>query len=121
MAIRRVAVLGLGNMGAALVRALKHGGHSVISWNRSNRSGLAADLGISLAPDPAAAIRLADTVITCLSSYSATDQVLVTEGVAVALRGKTLIQLSTGLPAEAMVMAAWAAGNQTRYLDGKIA
>lgn len=121
MADQTVAVLGLGNMGAALARALKEGGYNVTAWNRSYRGVLATDLGISLAPDLTSAIKSSQTIISCLSNYAITRGVLEPHQEADALRGKSLIQLSTGLPAEASAMAAWARAKEIQYLDGKIA
>ncbi|TGS14249.1 NAD(P)-dependent oxidoreductase [Mesorhizobium sp. M2E.F.Ca.ET.209.01.1.1] len=121
MQLDAVTVLGMGNMGCALIRALTKGGHRVTAWNRSDRSQQAAKLGIALAKNTVTAIVASEVIIACLSSYEATHQVLESEEARRALEGKTLIQLSTGLPEQAMALAQWAAENRVPYLDGKIA
>ena len=121
MAKRAVTVLGLGNMGRALVAVLKAAGHPVTGWNRTAHPGLVEDLAMEPAGDPAKAIESSDVVLSCLSSYAATHQVLARPGVAAALEGKALVQLSTGLAQEAAQMAKWAARRDVLYLDGKIA
>lgn len=115
-----IAVLGMGNMGRALIRALTRDGHRVVAWNRSDRSKQAADLDVVLAKDPASAVAASDVILSCLSGYDATCQILKMDGIARALNGKTLIQFSTGLPEEATAMAHWAVENRVQYLDGKI-
>jgi 3-hydroxyisobutyrate dehydrogenase-like beta-hydroxyacid dehydrogenase len=121
MAKRAVTVLGLGNMGRALAAVLKAAGHPVTGWNRTVHPGLVENLAMEPAGDPARAIESSDVVLSCLSSYAATDEVLARPGVATALEGKTLVQLSTGLAQEAAQMAKWAATRDVLYLDGKIA
>lgn len=116
-----VAVFGLGNMGGALARALHRGGHPVTGWNRSDRSRAAAEWGIGYAHEAAAAVHGANLIIFCLSSYAASDEVLGLPGVAEALKGKVMVQLTTGLPDQARTMAEGAKGLGIRYLDGKIA
>lgn len=116
-----VAVLGLGNMGRALVRALLADGHRVTGWNRTTVAELADCPGLTVLSDPAAAIRAAQTVIICVSSYAATHEILAQDGVEAALGGKTLVQLTTGRPEEASDLADWATRRGIRSLDGKIA
>ena len=46
------------------------------AWNRSTRPKLAEELGIEPAADPATAIGASEVILSCLSSYAATDEVL---------------------------------------------
>ncbi len=114
-----VTVIGLGNMGSALARALQAGGHALTVWNRSpEKAAPLVAAGARLATSAAAAVAASPIVIVCLTSYAAADEVLAeAEG---GLGGKVLIQLGTGLPREARASQAWAHARGASYLDGAI-
>lgn len=114
-----ISVIGLGKMGTALAAALLRGGHRVTVWNRSAHKA-ASVTGAAPAATPAAAIAASPLTIVCVSDYAATRSILSEPGVAQALAGRTLVQLSTGTPAEARELAAWAHERRARYLDGGI-
>lgn len=63
-----VAVLGTGYMGAPMARNIATAGHDVQVWNRTRAKAepLAGD-GVTVADDPAEAVRGADVVVTMLS------------------------------------------------------
>jgi 3-hydroxyisobutyrate dehydrogenase-like beta-hydroxyacid dehydrogenase len=105
-----VTVLGLGNMGQALVQAFTDAGHDATGWSRSRSAGSAAE-----------ACSHADLIVTCVSDYDATYEVLKSPGMSTELVGKTLVQLASGSPADARAMADWARGAAVRFLDGAIA
>ena len=114
-----VTVIGLGNMGSALARALRAGGHALTVWNRSpEKAAPLVAAGARLAASAADAVAASPIVIVCLTSYAAAD-----EGLAEAegrLGGKVLVQLGTGLPREARASQAWAHAQGASYLDGAI-
>ncbi|MDC0668545.1 NAD(P)-dependent oxidoreductase [Nannocystis radixulma] len=116
-----VTVIGLGEMGAALAAAFLRGQLRVTLWNRTpaRATPLIAEGGV-LAPDAAAAVTASPVVVVCVSDYAATRSILEREDVAAALRGKLLVQLSTGTPKEARELGAWAAARGVDYLDGAI-
>ena len=105
-----VTVLGLGNMGGALVRAFTSAGHDVTGWSRSRSATTAA-----------AACAHSDLIVACVSDYDATREVLQSPGMSSELVGKTLVQLASGSPADARALAEWSKGAAVRYLDGAIA
>ncbi|MET7935654.1 NAD(P)-binding domain-containing protein [Streptomyces sp. NPDC005322] len=114
-----VTVLGVGDMGTALARALLRAGHRTTVWNRT------AAKADSLAPEgalPAAtvadAIAASPLVLVCLLDYDSVRQVL--EPVGETLRGKAVVNLTNGTPRQARELAAWAAGHGASYLDGGI-
>jgi 3-hydroxyisobutyrate dehydrogenase-like beta-hydroxyacid dehydrogenase len=117
----RIAVLGLGNMGAALARAFIARGHDVTVWNRNAERSRSFAGSCGVAADAAEACRGAEMVVACLANYRATREALDIPAVREALAGRTLVQLSTGLPAEAQQLGDWAATLGAGYLDGKIA
>jgi 3-hydroxyisobutyrate dehydrogenase-like beta-hydroxyacid dehydrogenase len=115
-----ISVLGAGRMGAALVRAFARAGHSVTVWNRTpgKAKALEAD-GARVAPTLLDALDAA-LIVDIVSDYETSSGLLRGANVARALRGKTLLELATGTPAEAQRAAAWADEHGIRYLDGAI-
>lgn len=112
-----VTVLGLGAMGSALAQALLAGGHPTTVWNRS--AGKADPLitkGAVRAETPADAITASRLVIVCLLDYRSVHDVLDAH----ALSGRVLVNLTSGTPAQARELAAWAAQRHADYLDGGI-
>ncbi len=86
-----VTVLGVGAMGATIAKLFAAKGREVTAWNRTREKAESLELtGVSIAPT------------------------------ADAVRGRTLVQLTTGSPADAREMAAWASSHGAAYLDGAI-
>jgi 3-hydroxyisobutyrate dehydrogenase-like beta-hydroxyacid dehydrogenase len=106
---KTVSVLGLGRMGSALANALVNAGYDVTVWNRSDRP---------TPPNTRRAATLeeafeADVVVTCLSTYDVQEPLL-TKDI------KTLVNLTSGTPAQARATAQWAEANGVAYVDGVI-
>ncbi|EKF19490.1 NAD(P)-dependent oxidoreductase [Nitratireductor pacificus] len=117
-----VTVIGLGNMGGALARALLAGGKTVTVWNRSPAKAAALQqMGAVRASTAAAAVAASPFVVICLSGYSATLDVLSEQGVDAALDGRLVVQLTSGTPHEARSLDAWIWSRGAAYLDGSIA
>lgn len=113
-----VSLIGLGPMGIALARALQPG-HTLTVWNRTaERATPILNQGTVLAPSALAAVQASPVVLVCVADYAASRSILATPGVADALRGKVLVQLSTGTPQDAR--DDWAALNGVAYLDGAL-
>ncbi|MBB5117003.1 6-phosphogluconate dehydrogenase [Streptomyces eurocidicus] len=114
-----VTVLGLGRMGTALAGAFLAAGHPTTVWNRS--AGKDDDLvarGAERAAGAAEAVAASPLVVVCLSTYDVVREVLADS--AEVLRGRTLVNLTSGSPEQARETAAWAAGHGVGYLDGAI-
>lgn len=115
-----VSVIGLGRMGTALAQAFLKAGIPTHVWNRSpEKAAVLADQGAQIAPSVSAAAAAADIVV-CVSTYADADRLFRSPEVAAALRGKLIIQVSSGSPNQARTQAKWAADNGTSYLDGAI-
>lgn len=116
-----VSVIGLGRMGAALARAFLKAGITTHVWNRSSdKASPLAGQGASVAPSVSAAATAADIVVVCVSTYADADKLFRVPETAAALRGKLIVQVSSGSPNQARTQAKWAADNGTSYLDGAI-
>jgi 3-hydroxyisobutyrate dehydrogenase-like beta-hydroxyacid dehydrogenase len=117
----KIALIGLGSMGTMLGRTLAAAGHELTVWNRGATRAKAFRDICAVGASPLEACIAGDIVITCLSSYAATYEVLDDPQIKAALAGKTLVQLSTATPEAARAFGAWAAEHGIDYLDGKIA
>lgn len=115
-----VAVLGTGKMGTALVRAFAAARHNVVAWNRTAAGAEPLRTVATLASTPAAAARDASLLVVSLTDYGVCGQVLFTAEMGELLRGKTVVQLTSGTPSNARAGAAWAAQHGVHYLDGAI-
>lgn len=112
-------MLGLGAMGAALAARLIDTGHPVTVWNRTaGRDTELVDRGAVRAATVADAVGARPLVVACLLRHPSVHETL--DPVADALRGRTLVNLTTTTPNEARELAAWAAGHGAAYLDGAV-
>ena len=89
----RVAFLGLGTMGAAMAANLARAGFAVTGWNRTpGRAAELADLGVTIAETPAAAVADTEIAVICVSDTPDVEAVLFgTDGVVDGARPGTLI------------------------------
>lgn len=118
---QKVTVMGTGRMGSALAAALFHKGFATTVWNRTAaKTESLARLGLRVASSVLDAVLQADIVIVNINNYNTTLPLLRQPEVESALRGKTLVQLTTGTPDEAREMESWARSHGIEYLDGAI-
>lgn len=116
-----VTMIGLGLMGGALARALCKGGHKVTVWNRSpDKMRPFEALGARAASSLTDAVAASPVAIVCIVDYDSTRDLLGADDVAPLLRGRCVVQFSTGTPAEARAAGAWMAERGADYLDGAI-
>ncbi len=113
-----VSLIGLGPMGIALARALQPR-FTLTLWNRTaERAAPLLNDRTRLAADARAAVEASPVVLVCVADYAASRAILSAPGMREALRGKVLVQLSTGTPQDAR--EAWAAADGHAYLDGAL-
>ena len=111
-----VSVIGLGNMGSALARALLENGRAVTAWNRSPEKAVPlVKMGAALAPSAATAIAASPLILVCVTNYAAANRIL--GEAATYLAGKLLVQFTTGSPQDARVTETWAHKHGAEYLD----
>ncbi|MGK5554093.1 NAD(P)-dependent oxidoreductase [Actinomadura kijaniata] len=114
-----VTVLGLGLMGGALARAFLAAGHPTTVWNRTAaKAAPLVEAGARQAAAVEEAVAASPLVVTCLTDFDDTLQVL--EPAAAAVAGRALVTLNTGTPAGARRTADWARGHGTRFLAGAV-
>jgi 3-hydroxyisobutyrate dehydrogenase-like beta-hydroxyacid dehydrogenase len=113
----KVLMIGLGAMGSVLARLLLEKGKTVTVWNRSAEKTLPLRaIGAAYTQDIREAVASNDIILICLPDYTTTEKVL--QGIS--LEGKTVVQLSTGTPQDARLMAASFSARGAEYLDGAI-
>ncbi|MBV8135995.1 MAG: NAD(P)-dependent oxidoreductase [Deltaproteobacteria bacterium] len=61
-----------------------------------------------------------EVIVVCVLDYAVSESLLTPAAVAEKLRGKTLVQLTSGTPPLAREAEAWAQNNSISYLDGAI-
>src|SRR5215207_3715191 len=113
-----VTVIGLGNMGSALARALLDApqGRAVTVWNRSpEKAAPLVDKGAVLAPSLSAAMRDSPIILVCVTNYAAANQIL--GEVETDLSGKLLVHFTIGSPQDARASETWAHEHEADYLD----
>jgi len=117
MTSEAITVLGLGNLGRALARTFLRAGHPVTVWNRSAaKASEVVTSGATAAPTAAEAVAAGELVVVAVLDHQAAQQVL--RGVDV--RGRALVNLTSGSPDEARELARWAADNGAEYLHGAV-
>lgn len=113
----KVSVIGLGSMGAVLARQLLTNGFEVTVWNRSSEKAQPLiQQGAAYYTDINAVVQASPVIIVCVTDYAISQNLLDNTS----LRGKVLVQLSTGTPEDARKMEIWARAKGADYLDGAI-
>ena len=116
-----VTMVGLGAMGSALARAFIGAGHSVTIWNRTAaRMEPLVSLGATAASSPSDAAKASPVTVFCIDNYDATRRLIDQSDMLEPLSGRTLVQLSTGTPAEARDLSDWLTARGVNVLDGAI-
>ena len=121
-----VGFIGLGIMGAPMVRNLLGAGFEVRVWNRTvARSEEAATHGASIGASPADVAANSDIVISCVTASEDVENVLLgTEGVDGAIEGvrsgSVVIDMSTISPAVTRDIGARLAEKNVALLDAPI-
>ncbi len=119
----RVAFLGLGTMGAAMAANIARAGFPLTAWNwTAGRAPELADLGVEMAPSPAAAVADTPIVVVCVSDTPDVEEVLFgDEGVVQGARAETLIiDCSTIAPSGSWDFAARLRERGLRMVDAPV-
>lgn len=114
-----LTVIGLGPMGQAMTRAFLREGHQVTVWNRT--AARAADVvaaGARHADSLSDAIAASDVLVLSLTDYQAMYDIL--DGASDALRGRTIVNLSSDSPGHTSAAAVWAAEHGATLIVGGV-
>ncbi|WP_330272314.1 NAD(P)-binding domain-containing protein [Lentzea sp. NBC_00516] len=114
MTSEAITVLGLGNLGRALAETFLRADRAVTVWNRS--AAKAEGLAATVASTAADAVAASGLVVVAMLDHQAAQQVLT----GVNVRGKALVNLTSGTPDDARELAGWAAANGAEYLHGAV-
>ena len=116
-----VTVIGLGDMGGALAEALLKKDYSLTVWNRNaEKTKRLITHGASTLPTLSEAVANNPISIMCVSDHASSMKILNTPDVKIALKGNTLVQLSTITSSESREMGKWLDTCDAKYLDGQI-
>ncbi|WP_350349523.1 NAD(P)-binding domain-containing protein [Agromyces sp. G08B096] len=114
-----VSILGLGEMGRALVTALLDAGHPLTVWNRTpGRADRLVEAGVLEVSSAAAAIDASELVVVCLFDHDSVHETL--DPIVDRLRGRVLVNLTTTSPDQARELGRWAQAGGFTSLDGGI-
>ncbi|MCS5422154.1 MULTISPECIES: NAD(P)-dependent oxidoreductase [Psychrilyobacter] len=117
----KISVIGCGKMGSSLVKAFLKSGHHVFVYDVSRESCIPlVELGASLAETPIEAANNCDVMVFSINNYTNTIRFLKNDDVLLQLAGKTLVQLSTGIPQEAQELEGIIKEYDIDYIDGAI-
>lgn len=118
--MQTISVIGLGVMGSALAHELLAAGYDVTVWNRTpDKSEPVVSAGASLADTASDAVGNSEVTITCIRSHGDTRALLEVEPSM--LKGKTVIELSTGNAEEATSLKTFIENQGADCLIGMIA
>lgn len=114
-----MSVLGLGAMGSAIAAALVKAGASVVVWNRSpEKTSPLAALGARAEPTAGHAVAASPvTIAVVLDAHAARETLAVAPD---AIAGKTIVNFSTGGPAEIVELRTLVTEAGGRYVGGEI-
>jgi 3-hydroxyisobutyrate dehydrogenase-like beta-hydroxyacid dehydrogenase len=116
-----VTIVGLGHMGSVLAKTFIDHGLKVTVWNRTgSKAEPLIAVGAVLARSPGDAILASPLTIVSLTNKAIIRSILDTPGVADALKGRTIVDLSSGSADEARRNGALITAAGGSYLDGGI-
>ena len=118
---RSITVIGTGRMGSALVHSLLRSGYRTTVWNRTrHKTDPLVKLGAAVAPSVLEAVNESEIIIVNVSDYAATKALLRSDPIAAVIRGKLIVELTSGTPGGAREAAEWCTEHGACYLDGAI-
>jgi len=116
-----VTLIGLGAMGGALANAFLKAGHKITVWNRTQgKTDPFVAAGAKSATNISDAVEASPITVICIDNYELTNNLIFENNLGEILNHRTLIQLSTGTPKEAVELQALIASFDCEYIDGAI-
>jgi 3-hydroxyisobutyrate dehydrogenase-like beta-hydroxyacid dehydrogenase len=116
-----VGMVGLGHMGGALAESLLTAGFRITVWNRTaTKADRLRALGAEVSSEIEEAAQKSDVMVVCLLDHAATRNSIMTSEVGKALKGKTLVQLSTTTKDQVDELVEWTDSYGIQLLKGGI-
>lgn len=115
----KVSVIGLGQMGFKLATLLREANKEVTVWNRSP-SKAASLKEVTVARSAEEAMLASEVSVVCVYDNAALWEILKQSGDGSVLKGKTLINFTTGTPSENDDLENWMTAKGAAYLNGAI-
>lgn len=113
-----ITLIGLGAMGSAIATALLNNNCDLLVWNRSaDKVKPLLDQGVQTADSLATAVAASPRIMICIDGYDNTKALFDAAELTALLHGKTIIQMSTGTPAQAREAESWVHQSGAKYLD----
>ena len=117
----KVGVVGLGNMGSALAESLLARNFEVTVWNRTqSKADKPKSLGATVSSSIEAAALRSDVLVVCLLDQAAIRDTILSPEVGMALRGKSLVQVTTTTKDEVDELIEWTDRYEIQLLKGGI-
>lgn len=117
--LQKVTIVGLGQMGIKLAELLRDYEIAVTVWNRTISKAKAIK-NVQVTENLDKAIIQSDIIVICVYDYQAVNEILSGLEVEAVLKGKTIINLTTGNPQEADNLDLQIKSYGAHYLDGAI-
>lgn len=116
-----ISVIGAGLMGSALASVFLKCDCRVTVWNRTReKCDPLVQQGAHQANTITETINSSELTLVCVSDYETSSKLLGSTDAAPCLKGKTLVQLTTGSPEEARTLETEVKAQGADYLDGAI-
>ena len=116
-----ISVIGLGSMGSTLAKTLLSAGHAVTVWNRNQeKAERLVDDGAKIGVSVAKAVEASPVILVCVNDYTTTRTIFAADEVLSVLAGRTVVQMGSGTPPEAIADEKWFVDNRANYLDAAI-
>ncbi|MGD8419342.1 MAG: NAD(P)-binding domain-containing protein [Gammaproteobacteria bacterium] len=116
-----LTLIGLGAMGSAIARTLADKGCRLTLWNRSPvKAEAMSGPGVEWCASLRQAIAASPRIQVCIHGYAATRALFDDPEILPLLDGRSVIQMSTGTPADAREAQEWFNQRGARYLDCSI-
>lgn len=116
-----ITVIGMGSMGSALAKTILTAGHTVTVWNRDReKSRPLISSGAQVAETIEEAIKASRVILVCLNNYNTTKKLFEEGNSLFTLKDRTVVQMSSGTPQEALRSERWFLESGVNYLDGAI-
>lgn len=116
-----VSMIGLGRMGSALVRGFLSSGSRVTVWNRDpNKAHPLGAAGARVATSLAEALSASELIAVSVPDYKTSHSLLFSSDAEHLLRGKTIVEFTTGTPVDARTAEAKAKAAAADYLDSAV-